>query len=234
MITHFNISPGEINFEGVTDQVFDTTLTINITGQINQISENTLTYFSITDIQNDQKIDEGNLNLFSVSQGIGNFDQDLSLTVSTSTINNFLVIVIATDVNGNGNYAQSALKVNGISNSPPEILEVENPSEYPIPQSGTENIRFTAKVADKDGQSNIEGVFLRLISRTSGEATNSPYELYDDGQSFGDMVASDSVFTLTFPVSSENQPDTYDIHYFAADRAGLVSDTVKTTFTLVE
>lgn len=234
VITQFSVTPGEINFEGQTDEIFDTTLTFNISGQIRQITADTRTYFSITDIQSDQRIDEGNLNLVSTSTGTGNFGQNLTFTVSTSTISNFLVIVTATDVNGNGNYAQSVINIDGISNSPPEIIDVNNPTEYTIPQSGTDNIRFTAKVTDEDGQNNIEGVFLRLISQTTGEPANSPFELFDDGQSFGDQVASDSVYTLTFPVNSENQPDTYDIHYFAIDRAGLVSDTVRTTFTLIE
>jgi hypothetical protein len=233
-ITEFSISPEDINFDNLTTEVIDTTINVNISGQVKKITEDTRLIFSVTDIQNNVQVEEGNLNLTSISPLNGNFDKNIVIEVSTSTFSNFLVVVTATDKNGNGNYAQSVLKIKGISNSAPQIIEVDNPTEYVIPQSETENIRFTAKVIDEDGQNNIQGVFLRLISRTTGEASGSPFELYDDGQSLGDQVASDSVFTLTFPVSSDNQPDTYDIHYFATDRGGLSSDTVKTSFSLIE
>lgn len=234
LITQFSISPDEVNFNRETDRINDTTLTINFSGQVQNTPENTNTYFSITDIQNNVLIREGNFDLTAVTTELVSFDQDIAIQISTTTISNFLIMVTVTNSNGIGNYAQGILKINGISNSSPEILEVNNPDEYIIPDSGTENIRFTAKVTDIDGQNNIESVFLRLLSRSTGEVANSPFELYDDGESLGDQVASDSIYTLTFPVSSDNRPDTYDIKYYATDRAGLVSDTVSTIFRLVE
>lgn len=233
-IKQFNVTPGVVDFRGQTDQVFDSTLSIELSGQIEEATEATRISFSVTDIQEPDKGIEGIIHLNPITRHNGTFIEEISYTISTSTTTNILVVVTVKDESGNGNYAQSVIRVNGISNSPPEIIYADNLTEYSIPQSGTENIRFMAKVTDEDGQNNIEGVFLRLISQTNGEAANSPFKLFDDGQSFGDQTADDSLYTLTFPVNSENQPDTYNIFYYAIDRAGLVSDTVKTTFTLVE
>lgn len=233
-IAQFNVSPKIVDFEGQTDEVYDTTLSIELSGQIEKATEGTRTTFSVTNMQDSNMIIEGLVTLDLNSDGIGTFIQEIPYTLSTTTISNILVVVIVTNENGIENYAQSVIRVNGISNVPPEVLYADNPTEYTIPQSGTENVRFVANVTDEDGQNNIDGVFLRLISQTNGETTNSPFQLFDDGQSLGDQVVNDSLYTLTFPVSSENLPDTYNIYYYAIDRAGLVSDTVKTTFTLVE
>jgi hypothetical protein len=233
-IAQLSVSPMEVSFDRETDHVKDTTITIDVSGQVKQLTENTELRYSLTNVQNEELLDDGNFDLSSISPGIGNFDDTISLEVSTSTINNYLISVIVTNNSGNGNYAQVVLKVNGISGLPPTIIAAANPADYTIPESGTENVRFTAKVTDPDGQDNVEGVFLRLFSRTTGEVNNSPFELFDDGQSMGDQAEGDSLYTLTFPVSSDNQPDTYDVHYYAIDRSALVSDTVKTTFTLVE
>lgn len=233
-IKQLNVTPGVVDFRGQTDQVFDSTLSLELSGQIGETTEATRITFSVTDIQEPDKSIEGAIPLNPITGGNGTFIEEIPYTISTSTTTNILVVVTVTDESGNGNYAQSVIRVSGISNSPPEIINADNPTEYSIPLSGTENIRFMAKVTDEDGQNNIEGVFLRLISQTNGEAANSPFELFDDGQSFGDQTANDSLYTLTFPVNSENQPDSYNIFYYAIDRSGLVSDTVKTTFTLVE
>lgn len=232
-ILQLSLSPQNLNFENENVQIKDTTIALNISGQVRPVTENTDLYFSFIDFQSGDLLIEDTLSLSLISPEVGNFDHAFSFEISTSTVNNYVVQVVATDKTGNGNYAQTTLKVQGVSNLPPLIIEANNPIEYQIPSSGSESVSFTAKVTDADGQNNIEGVFLRLFSRTTGEASNSPFELFDDGQSMGDVVSGDSLYTLTFPVSSDNQPDTYDLHYYAVDRSGLTSDTVKTTFTLI-
>lgn len=131
-------------------------------------------------------------------------------------------------------YIQKNLNVIGFSNAKPRLLSVNNPTSVSRPAAGTIPVTFTAKATDDDGQNTLEAVYMGLISQTSGEVAGSPFEMFDDGSSGGDLIASDSTFTLTLEINSSNQLQTYDIHYFAIDKGGLVSDTVKTTFSIVE
>ena len=229
-IRSLDISPSEIEFSNSEDGFKDTTVTVELTVDTDHNVNKVNPKFFLTDKISEEILVQGEMDFLESTR----FQKLISLETNTTAFEHFLVNVLISDEQGRGNYAQGQISITGVSNNAPEILEVNNPDEYQLPSSGSENIPFTAKVTDLDGQNTISGVYLRLISRTTGEATNSPFQLFDDGSSLGDEVAQDSIYTLTFPISSSNQPDTYDILYYAEDKGGLVSDTVETTFRIVE
>ncbi|MDR9419025.1 hypothetical protein [Gracilimonas sp.] len=229
-ISDFSISPSIIEFQSGKDEFKDTTVAVTLSASVQDLIEEDIPRYVIVDKRDNEILYDGELNQVDGN----NFERVVNIETNTTSFEQYIINLFIADESGAGNYAQGKLTITGLSNNPPEILEVNNPEEYERPSSGSEDVQFTAKVTDVDGQNSISGVFLRLISQTTGEVANSPFRLFDDGTSLGDQVANDSVYTLTFPVSSTNQLQTYDILYYAIDQGGLVSDTVKTTFSIVE
>jgi hypothetical protein len=60
--------------------------------------------------------------------------------------------------------------------------------------------------------------------------------MFDDGSTYTDTTANDSVYTWFQPVPpNENDPNRdFDIEFYVIDLAGLSSDTVRTTFRIRE
>lgn len=229
-VTLLTITPNTISFVP-SDGFRDTTMSIYIESTIEDVDAKTIPGYVIRKKSSQELIASGEL---SADNQANIFTTEINLETTTTTFEEYIFEVYAYNSNGSGNFFQTLLSIEGFSNNPPEILEAINPEEVQRPQSGQISVSFTAKTTDLDGQDTIEGVFLRLISRISGESSGSPFLLYDDGANQSDAVANDSVFTATFPVSSSNQLQTYDIFYYAVDKGGLVSDTVKTTFSIIE
>lgn len=74
-IAGFSISPEEINFDSLTTEIIDTTINIRISGEVKNISENTRVKFSVTDVQNDVQVEEGNMDLTLLSPLNGSFEK---------------------------------------------------------------------------------------------------------------------------------------------------------------
>jgi hypothetical protein len=68
------------------------------------------------------------------------------------------------------------------------------------------------------------------------EVQGSPFEMFDDGSTFDDDVASDSIYTWSLPVEpTNNNPNRdFNIEFYALDEGGLSSDTIRTTFSIRE
>ena len=229
-VNRLTVIPNNVSFEP-EDGFKDTTLAIHIEASIENISEETTYGFAIRDKVTQELVSTGELTAESRDNI---FWTESALETSTTSFEEYIIEVYAYNLNGSGNFSQTPLSISGFSNNPPEILEANNPEEVQRPSSGQTSVSFTAKTTDEDGQDTIEGVYLRLISRVSGEVSGSPFQLYDDGSTQSDSARNDSVYTATFPVSPANQLQTYDILYYAIDKGGLVSDTVKTTFSIIE
>ena len=228
-VSYMLLSPNEVIFTASGDGFKDTTLTISIQAQINLDSLASDIGYVVRNKDTEEVFTQGELTKTDFGY-FGNFD----IETSTTSFENYFVEVYAFDEFGDGNYYQSELSIRGASNEPPVILWADNPAEVPRPASGTTTVSFTAKATDPEGQHTIEGVFMRLISQVSGEVDASPFRMYDNGSAGSDQVAQDSVFTVSFNIASTNNLETYDIEYYAVDLGGLVSDTVRTTFSIVE
>lgn len=225
------ITPGEIQFNAA-DGFKDTTVTIMISATIENVPESTTPGYVIRDKENGTLISSGELSFDSGNMYV----EPSNLNLTTTSFEEYIVEVFAYDSFGKGNYFQKTLSVIGFSNNKPVILETNNEDEIVRPSSGQVTAFFTAKVKDDDGQASIDRVLMRIIDLVAGEPEESPYLMFDDGVSLGDAVANDSVFTFSLPVTpTDNRPNReFNIEYFAIDKGGLISDTVRTTFRIVE
>lgn len=231
-ITDFTIAPQNVQFTSTADGVKDTTVQVTfLVEAVNLGDENPL--LTVTNrFSGETELEEN----FIATGNPNEYRLEIPFETRTTLFEEFKVIVLVQDRSGNFNYAEGSLNLLGFSEIPPEILEVSNPDSLQRPAEGEDDepVPFLAKVTDEEGLDTIESVFMRLISRESGEVTGSPFQLYDNGEAGGDVTANDSVFTRVFRFGSDNQLQTYDILYYAVDKGGLVSDTVKSTFSIVE
>lgn len=227
VVTQFSVSPNEIVF--TQDQGFaDTTITITVNASFSQPFNTNVPLVVIHNKQSNEIVNEQPMT--PTDSGNNSYFSEVEISTTTTSFEHYIVNLIYDEESGN--YAQTFVSVNGFSNAPPVILETYNPPTASLPSAGTKPIAFTAKVTDADGQTTLEGVYLDLISQVTG-AVNQ-FELFDDGTSGNDAVANDSTFTVTLEIDPTRQLQSYDIHYFAIDKGGLSSDTIKTTFSIVE
>ena len=223
------LTPNEVIFSSSIDGFKDTTITISVQAQISFDSLASEIGYVVRNKETEEIFTQGELTKTDFGF-FGNFD----IETSTTSFEDYFVEVFAFDEFGNGNYYQSELRIRGASNEKPVILWVDNPDEVQRPTSGTTTVSFMAKATDPEGQQSIDGVFMRLISQVNGEVDGSPFRMFDNGSAGSDQVAQDSVYTVSFNIASTNNIEAYDIEYYAVDLGGLVSDTVRTTFSIVE
>ncbi|SMO33999.1 hypothetical protein [Gracilimonas mengyeensis] len=229
-ITFLALYPSEAAFTQ-EDGFRDTTLTVQIQGSVKHFSADDQLLYTIS-YKGGETILEDSLTNFNG----GSFSGTFELETSTTSFQDYLINVFAYNESNPGNYAQALFKVKGFSNFAPQIIETDSPGEITRPSTGEIPATFTAKVTDQDGQENIDKVYLRVISQQSGEVEGSPFEMFDDGSSFGDEVENDSTYTWSLPVTqTDNNPNRdFDIEFYALDKGGLSSDTVRTTFSIRE
>lgn len=233
-ITRIQVHPQTVQFTEEADGVKDTTLTIGIhVSSVNTPDENPPSYL-ISDKNSGAVVVEGNFDI--IDSRTGNFGVEIELETSTTSFEEYIINAFPSAENSKGNFAQTAFKILGIPRNPPQLIEINNPDLIIRPSSGERPAIFTAKVADEDGQDNIDKVFIRIINLESGEVQGSPFEMFDDGITYGDTIANDSTYTWSLPVTPTNTNPNRDfnIEYFAIDREGLVSDTVTSTFSIRE
>ncbi len=225
-LTNFVVAPKTVSFQKDTDGYKDTTITFNVSISAVDLSESISLNYTVIDLRNERVLLNGNLapegNLYSAA---------FSINTRTTSVLDLVIEVNAFNEEGARTFAQSYIEIIGFSNAAPVILFADNPETVSLPDEGTKVVNFTAKVTDEDGQDTIDGVFLRLISRASGEVAGSPFPLSDNGTQ-EDEVAADSVFTASFTINPNNDPQTYEILYYATDIGGLVSDTTRTSFRI--
>lgn len=229
------MSPQEVIFTQERDGFKDTTLTLNARAVIS--GNSTLKPVLIITEESSgssEVISETEMNQEGDS---GVFAAGINYTTSTTNISDLLARVYLYNEQGNGNYASSTVKIKGFSNFRPEILFVNNPDTVYRPASGSVLAKFEAKVTDDDGYSTLQGVYIRVISpQDSRDVEGSPFLMADDGSTYEDDTAGDSLFTWSQSVTpTTNNPNRdFNIEYFAVDKGGLHSDTVRTTFSIRE
>lgn len=232
LITDLQVTPQNVVFNSVDDGIRDTTVVINFEVSTENLEPEYPPLLILNDRFTNTLILENEMEISSVDPD--RYLLEVSINTRTTLFKEYDSQVIVQNGSGDFNYAQASVSLTGFSLSPPEILEVSNPDSVLRPTSGTDFYPFTAKVTDPEGQETLESVFLRIINPESGEVNNSPFRLYDNGTEGGDQSAGDSLYTITFPVDANSQLQTFDLLYFAIDKGGLVSDTVRTTFSIVE
>ncbi|GAB5408764.1 MAG: hypothetical protein BalsKO_11290 [Balneolaceae bacterium] len=228
-VQRLNLSPQQIIFNP-SDGFKDTTLSISIEASIENVDEGIVPGFVIRDKSSSALIVDGEL---SPESRANIFRTELNLITTTTSFDEYIVEVFAYNNDGNGNFYQTTLKIEGFSNDPPTLLEVNNPEEVIIPSEGEIVIPFTAKVFDPDGQDNIDRVLIEFINEDGSSLIPTSNQLFDNGLN-EDVAPGDSIYTIAFRINSSNTPNNRKAIYFAIDKAGLYSDTLETVFNIVE
>ena len=234
-IRTLDLSPDSVRFNADEDRVTDTTITFTLAASVNtELPGNANPQFSVFNQDSlNQPIKTGAMESFN--EASSEYEGSFQLKLRTTDIKNYLVYAYFFNENGRGNRAQHKLIVRGMAQNPPEILDTANPDTVVIPsnQDDIRNVRFMAEVVDPEGQDNIDRVFVDIVTPSGSLAGGEPFSMYDDGQpESGDSVAGDSVYTSTFSINANNNPQDYTLRYYAFDKTGLGSDTVRTSFIL--
>lgn len=229
-ILSIDVSPSLVQFTLKDDGYKDTTVTFEIRSEISKMGSSEKSNYVVTKNSTRETVASGTL----IDAEDNMYNASFDLNTSTTQIQDFIVQVSVYDEYGNINTAEYNIELIGFPNARPEILMVENPNEVIIPSGNDELIiPFTAKVKDADGQSNIDQVFIEFINSDGSILVPNPNTLLDNGLN-EDVAANDSVYTIAFKIDSNNTPANRTARYFAVDIAGLFSDTLTTTFNIVE
>jgi len=235
VITQLRVNPERIHFTP-SDGVKDSVIVINITGRIQVNTQNPSPSdlnMELIRASDSQPVAFRTLTLTSSTD----FEQALSIPSSTTDFNDYrLYLYVSTGDQLSSNSAQATIKVRGFTLGVPVVLTTSNPDTVRIPSSGSSPFALQAKVTHPDGQTLIDRVFVDIRDRQNTLLAGSPFRLYDDGNmgnsNSGDTVAADSIFTRVFNIGPSNNPDVYQLFYYALDTQGVSSDTIQTQMVI--
>ena len=231
-VQNLSVTPDQIQFSPILDGQKDTTITLEISVDGFSFDEGSVPYYYIFYSGDETPSLQGTLNIVT---GTSTFHASVAIPTNTIEFNSYTILVTPSLNGENKNYAQAVVKQTGVPINAPEILEVNNPSNVQIPASGATIAVFEAKVTDIDGQDNIDKVFLNFRNPDGSLLQENPFQMLDDGSSeSGDVAANDSVFTKTFSINSSNTANNRTALYWAIDKSGLNSDTLETSFNIVD
>ncbi len=112
----------------------------------------------------------------------------------------------------------------------PIITKIDMPDSLKRP-SGLETIAKLIQVwvTDGQGQADIDSVYF-YSRKPDGELANNgnSIPLKDDGQN-GDEIAGDGIYSFLMYMSSAAYIGTYEFYFYARDKSGNLSDSVKKT-----
>lgn len=232
VVKSVTLSPSNFLFSATLGKK-DTTIVVSIQAHIENLNEESKAGFYIIDQADFSKVLEGE---FSYNKDIEVFASEFNIQTRTTFFEDYTIQVYAYNKNGNGNSFQTPLSITGYSLHSPEILSINSPDSIMRPEEGQIFANFKALVTDSDDDETIENVYLRFIDKSSGEISGSPFNMSDDGKTLGDPTANDLEYTLSLPIPANPESGIverdFDIEFFAIDKSGLVSDTVKTTFSI--
>lgn len=235
IISQLSVNPTQITFTP-TDGVKDSVIVINVSGSIlshTQNSESSTLNMELVRASDSQPVAFRNIAVESTAT----FEQTITIPSKTTDFNDYrLYLYVTTGDRITSNSAQATIKVRGFALGVPEILATNNPDTVRIPANGTTPFALQAKVTHPDGQALLDRVLVDIRDQNNNLLAGSPFRLFDDGNvggsNSGDAVAADSIFTRAFNIGSSNNPDVYQLFYYALDTQGASSDTVQTQMVI--
>ena len=166
----------------------------------------------------------------------GTYTAKAVVKFSSTLLGTYAVKTYASNLNGDQSVQMSSsLTVFNSSNAPPQLSALDAPDTVLVPSGSTPSlVKVSVTVTDSQGLSDIVSVTLRSLRPDSTVAGLFP--LYDDGSSSvqptfnivsGDSVANDGRYTLTIPIFSNTQKNTFrDFIFTATDRSSTISNTI--------
>jgi hypothetical protein len=239
VINNLDVNPVRIDFNPAMG-IVDTTINIAVTGSYFIDTNTTIIenrpapnfIYQLIRKSDDELIAEG-----VFTQTDTNISAQFNVELKTIDFNDFRLFIFAlSDDVLVSNTVQSTILVRGFAVAPPIIESASNPDTVKIPASGEQPFLLRARVYHPFEQSLIDRVLVNIRDRNNNLLAGSPFELYDDGgasgNNSGDLVANDSTFSRAFRINSSNNPDVYQLFYFAIDNLGLSSDTIQTQMVI--
>lgn len=146
----------------------------------------------------------------------GGYGGSVPFSIPAGAVGNYQFVVHARGADGTiSNEVAAMLRYRAEGSAP----VIENVEATPNPFTPPGTLIIVVTVSDPDGLESIAGVFGRT-------PTGVEFELYDDGETFGDEVAGDGRYTARFDVDAAS-PGRQTFSFWAVDRMGLESDVVE-------
>ncbi len=224
------LTPGDLQFNRDRDGVKDTTIqfTLSVRNLDGRPLDNPPVLI-LNDLDLDVKRFDQELSTYDAATN--RYSTNFELSTNTNLFRNFELIVYAVNSEEElGNRIVRILKFSGIPGIKPVVANaIITPAVAQIPLAGqpARRIDFVAEVSDADGLDNIDQVFMRLVSETTGPL-GTPF-LMTAGSETGSLKR----YTTTLEISSSNSPDKIRVLFYADDRAGLRSDTLYRSLEIV-
>ena len=224
------ITPGDLQFDRERDGVKDTTIQFVLS--VRNVDAGPLAQPPIL-ILNDLDLGARRIEkeLADYDAGANRYSTTFELETNTNLFRNFELVVFAVNTEQElGNRIVRLLSFSGIPGIKPTIVDATiTPATAQIPATGqaARRIDFVADVADEDGLDNIDQVFMRLISETTGPL-GTPFLM-----TAGTETGAARRYTTTLEINSSNSPDKIRVLFYADDRAGLRSDTLYRSLEII-
>ncbi len=173
----------------------------------------------------------GSLNDSAVSgdiiRGDGRYSALLSLSLTDSGLGSFRFIISAIDFESNA--AEESELLLDISNFKPELSFISASDSVVI----GDNVFIEVAVTDSNGLSDIRKVTYDIFKNIDSTLLqDNTFVMRDDGL-FGDNISGDGIYSVTQPTNPTGDIGVFDFLITAEDFAGLKSDTLIVTVTLI-
>lgn len=167
-------------------------------------------------------------------------DGTYSVSLSSNIINqagDYFFRIEAEDKAGNKSTA-NVVAIRGVFRNPqaPVIANLVAPDTVQIIPNGVVKILMSIDVSDPQGLSDINFVRFRSFLPGGNEATNSPFDLADDGNSSvtGDDVAGDGTYSILINLPSNTTPGDFRFVFQAEDKSGKESNIIEHILTVIQ
>lgn len=170
-----------------------------------------------------------------VHAGDGKYTALVPLHITTENVGAYTVQILAENFSDlSSSTLSKLLTFVNLENHPPQLSNLVMPDTVFVPTSGSINVKISVAVTDSEGLSDIKSV--TLTSQRPDGSNVGTYPMFDDGSAAnqpvfgipsGDAVAGDGIYTLTIPLPSSTERNTYRTFIFSAtDRSGAASNTL--------
>ncbi len=234
LISSLEISPEDIQFEpemGIKDTTVAVQLQVGVLSpdELSEVNYRVIAGASNTLLRDGQ----------FQPQSDNKLGASFSLNTSTTQFINYRVEVYGRTLDNQvTNTIQGKINILGFLTDPPEVLSFDHPETVQIPSGGNRAARFETMAVHPAGNENIEAVYLELFDSNGIQLGGGPFTMLDDGDTStggsGDLEAGDNIYTRRFFVNNQNSPEVYNVFTYAIDRMGVSSDTLFSTFSIVE
>ena len=225
----FEAEPAFIEFPAETPEM-DTTITVSLNLELREETSTEILYALV-------KKREVQFESILIPSSPRIYQAEFDLNLNTAFSDQYTIHVYTPGAS-DSDFAEASLRIISHLGIPPEILDAFNTELVQIPQSNTrERVDFYAKATHPSGQELIQKVEFLLVDQTGNEIGR--FELFDDGvfdepSGLIDEVAGDSLYSRALFIDHSNNPDKYEVLYYAISTNDVSSDTVRTTLQIVE